>query len=175
MPDARHPSPTTLLVVIEKLVQLRRDLAFARAHPDELEGASWTIEQAYRRAIDRARDQALPWHVFEFPDASPESDAADAFVSEENPERRRALFIEVLSLSDDPSTNCAEVRDRAHAKLGEINQKIAGLDQTRVTLETLIAACDSVEAPRACPITEALKTRKSSPNKSSSRRRSRVE
>ncbi len=82
---------------------------------------------------------------------------------------------ELLSLSDDPSTNCAEVRDRAHAKLGEINQKIAGLDQTRVTLETLIAACDSVEEPRTCPITEALKTRKSSPNKSNSRRQSRVE
>ena len=101
VPGAEHASRTSLLAVLERLVHLRRDLAFARAHTDALAGAEWTIEQAYRRALDSARDLALPWRLFELSDSAAECDAADDFVAEKDPLRRQALFREVLGLTDD--------------------------------------------------------------------------
>ncbi len=63
---------------------------------------------------------------------------------------------ELLSLRADPATDCADVRERAQAKLEEVNCKIAHLDVIRAALEELIAACPGRGALRACSILEAL-------------------
>jgi len=63
---------------------------------------------------------------------------------------------ELLSMRADPAADCGDVRDRATAKLTEVNRKIAQLGQIRGALEELIAACPGRGALRACSILEAL-------------------
>lgn len=63
---------------------------------------------------------------------------------------------ELLSLEADPSADCADVRKQAEAKLGEVNGKIARLDQIKTALEALIATCPGNGALRACSIMDAL-------------------
>ena len=63
---------------------------------------------------------------------------------------------ELLSLQSDPSADCADVRDRAAAKLEEVNRKIVQLENMRGALEELIAACPASGALRACSILQAL-------------------
>ena len=63
---------------------------------------------------------------------------------------------ELLSLRADPTTDCGDVRDRARAKLCEVNRKIGRLEKFRTALEGLIAACPGRGALRACSIMEAL-------------------
>ena len=63
---------------------------------------------------------------------------------------------ELLSLQSDPSADCADVRDRAAAKLEEVNRKILQLENMRGALEELIAACPASGALRACSILQAL-------------------
>ena len=63
---------------------------------------------------------------------------------------------ELLSLQSDPSADCAGVRDRAAAKLEEVNRKILQLENMRGALEELIAACPASGALRACSILQAL-------------------
>lgn len=64
---------------------------------------------------------------------------------------------DLLSLRADPSTNCANVRGRARAKLKEVNQKIARLTAIRSTLQQLISACPgNGPAARRCSILDAL-------------------
>ncbi len=48
---------------------------------------------------------------------------------------------ELLSLQADPTADCADVRDRAEAKLDDVLGKIARLERIRGALEELIAAC----------------------------------
>jgi MerR family mercuric resistance operon transcriptional regulator len=64
---------------------------------------------------------------------------------------------ELLSLRSDPSTDCADVRERARAKLEEVNQKIVRLIAIRSALEGLVDACPGQgPAARCCSILGAL-------------------
>ena len=63
---------------------------------------------------------------------------------------------ELLSLRADPSADSADVRDRARAKLAEVEDKIDRLSEICVALEELIAACPGGGALRACSIMESI-------------------
>lgn len=63
---------------------------------------------------------------------------------------------ELLSLRADPSTDARDVRERATAKLEEVNRKFGQLEQIRTALEALIAACPGTGALRTCSIMEVL-------------------
>jgi MerR family mercuric resistance operon transcriptional regulator len=65
---------------------------------------------------------------------------------------------ELLSLRADPSTDCADVRERARAKLSEVNAKIARLTAIRLAIEDLIDACPGKGAVRLCSILEAFES-----------------
>ncbi len=67
-----------------------------------------------------------------------------------------AEIAELLSLRADPSTDCAEVRNHAEAKLDEVDRKIAGLEHLRSALAFIIAACPGQGALQACTILDAL-------------------
>ena len=63
---------------------------------------------------------------------------------------------DLLSLRADPATDCADVRQRAAAKLVEVDRKIAHLGRMRAALQQIIAACPGQGAIRACSIMDAL-------------------
>ncbi len=63
---------------------------------------------------------------------------------------------ELLSLRADPKTDSGDVRERAAAKLTEVNRKIIELERIRTALETLIATCPGGGALHACSIMDAL-------------------
>jgi MerR family copper efflux transcriptional regulator len=63
---------------------------------------------------------------------------------------------ELLSLRADPFADCAEVRQRASAKLADVRGKIERLQRIGAALETLIAACPGGGALKACSILEAM-------------------
>lgn len=66
---------------------------------------------------------------------------------------------ELLSLRADPSTDCADVRASASAKLEDVNEKIARLVAIQSALRDLISACPGRgPAARSCSILEALET-----------------
>ena len=64
---------------------------------------------------------------------------------------------DLLLLRADPQTDCSDVRERAQAKLDEVNDKIMRLSGIRAALENLIHECRG-EGPAAscCPILDAL-------------------
>ena len=62
----------------------------------------------------------------------------------------------LLALRADPSADCAEVRDHARAKLGEVDRKIAGLEHLRSALAQVIAACPGQGALQSCTIMDVL-------------------
>ncbi len=67
---------------------------------------------------------------------------------------------ELLSLRADPSTDCADVRARASAKLEDVKVKIARLNAIQSALRDLLCACPGRgPAARFCSILEALETR----------------
>jgi MerR family mercuric resistance operon transcriptional regulator len=63
---------------------------------------------------------------------------------------------ELLSLRADPSADCGEVREKAAAKVEEVDRKIAELEMVRAALGEVIAACPGRGALRACTILEAI-------------------
>jgi MerR family copper efflux transcriptional regulator len=63
---------------------------------------------------------------------------------------------ELLSLRAEPSADCADVRERAEAKLDEVKAKLAQLARIRDALEQLIAACPGRGAIQGCSILEAF-------------------
>src|SRR5919106_4276629 len=63
---------------------------------------------------------------------------------------------ELLSLRADPSADCSDVRERAAAKVEEVDRKIAELERVRAALGEVIAACPGRGALRACTILEAI-------------------
>ncbi len=63
---------------------------------------------------------------------------------------------ELLSLRADPSADCSDVRERAVAKLEEVDLKMEQLGRIRSALKELIAACPGRGALRACSIMESL-------------------
>ena len=70
---------------------------------------------------------------------------------------------DLLSLRADPATDSADVRERALAKLAEVDRRIAHLADMRGALEDLIAACPGGGALGTCSIMESLVG--ASPNK----------
>ncbi len=69
---------------------------------------------------------------------------------------------DLLSLRADPESDSGEVRERAAAKLAEVNRKITELERIRAALETLIAACPGGGALRSCSIMESLREKEES-------------
>ena len=65
---------------------------------------------------------------------------------------------ELLSLRADPAADCAHVRERAAAKLEEVERKIEQLGRIRSALNELIAACPGRGALRECSIMASLIT-----------------
>lgn len=63
---------------------------------------------------------------------------------------------ELLSLRVDPHTPAIEVRDKAEAKVREIEKKIADLQHMKHSLLHLIGQCDGHGTVNNCPIIEAL-------------------
>ena len=63
---------------------------------------------------------------------------------------------ELLSLRADPSADCSDVRQRAAAKLEEVERKMEQLGRIRSALNELIAACPGRGALRVCSIMESL-------------------
>lgn len=68
---------------------------------------------------------------------------------------------ELLALKVAPGKSCADVRARAHAKIADVEQRIAQLDRMRRALVKLAAACSGRGPTSECPILEALETRES--------------
>ena len=65
---------------------------------------------------------------------------------------------DLLSLRVDPQTSCEQVRERAAAKMLEIEQKIAALKKMKSALRKLAASCHSGGPAGECPILEALES-----------------
>ena len=63
---------------------------------------------------------------------------------------------ELLALKLDPETSCAEVRQRALEKLGDIDEKVRDLQRIKKTLGRLATACPGRGDVSDCPILESL-------------------
>jgi MerR family transcriptional regulator, copper efflux regulator len=63
---------------------------------------------------------------------------------------------ELLELRVDPSSTCADVRQRARAKITDIEQRVAALERMRAALEKLVRSCRGRGPTRECPILEVL-------------------
>lgn len=63
---------------------------------------------------------------------------------------------ELLALRTDPAADCGAVRERARAKVLQVNEKIAELERIRVALERIIAICPGRGALPSCTILEAM-------------------
>lgn len=63
---------------------------------------------------------------------------------------------ELLSLRVEAQTACTEVKQRAEAKVAEIEQKLEALQRMRQVLLELLQHCDMEEPTGECPILAAL-------------------
>ena len=63
---------------------------------------------------------------------------------------------ELLSLRIDPSTTCADVKNRAEEKIGDIQAKIRTLQRMKKALVKVTKACSGRGGTSECPILEAL-------------------
>jgi len=63
---------------------------------------------------------------------------------------------ELLSLRVDPTTTCSDIRERAEAKIADIEGKIQSLMRMKEVLTGLTASCGGVGPVSECPIVEAL-------------------
>lgn len=63
---------------------------------------------------------------------------------------------ELLELRVDPEADCDEVRERATARLREVEEKIHHLERVRSTLSELVTACTHRNPSTECPILGAL-------------------
>lgn len=63
---------------------------------------------------------------------------------------------ELLSLRAAPRARCEDVRSRAEAKIGEIEDKIRALRSMRRSLEKLVNECAGEAPASECPILDSL-------------------
>src|SRR5262249_34835363 len=63
---------------------------------------------------------------------------------------------ERLALRDDPDAGSGDVREKAVAKLADIDQKIKDLEAMKAELTRLVAACDGSGPAAHCPIITAI-------------------
>ena len=67
-----------------------------------------------------------------------------------------AEISELLSLEVEEQTACDDIREKAQAKLAEIDGKVRDLTRIRNTLNELLEACAAREPTEACPILNSL-------------------
>lgn len=65
-------------------------------------------------------------------------------------------ILELLSLRVDPDSTCADVRQRARAKIADIQEKMASLARMKFALERLVTKCRGKGPTTACPILEEI-------------------
>lgn len=65
-------------------------------------------------------------------------------------------IVELLNLSDRGQGEASLVRDRASAKLADLERRIRDLERMRSTLQHLVHCCDGRQPLAECPILEAL-------------------
>ena len=63
---------------------------------------------------------------------------------------------ELLSLRMRPGASRADIRARAHAKIGDVDQKIRALQAIKKALRTLTDRCEGCGPIAACPILQSL-------------------
>jgi len=63
---------------------------------------------------------------------------------------------ELLSLRAAPKARCADVRDRAEAKISDIEARIRSLRRMKKALSGLLAECEGQRPISECPILESL-------------------
>lgn len=63
---------------------------------------------------------------------------------------------ELLDLRFDPQGECAEVREIAEIKLGDVKRRIADLEKIKEVLGNLVVACKGQGPVSECPILDAL-------------------
>ena len=63
---------------------------------------------------------------------------------------------ELLSLKLDPSTTCAEVKERAEAKIADIEEKIRSLQRMKRALVKVTKSCSGSGPTSECPILDAM-------------------
>jgi len=75
---------------------------------------------------------------------------------------------ELIALRLDPAASCAEVKERAAAKIADIEVKIRDLQEIRKALIRLTTSCQGSGPVQGCSILEALDLgpRKNNPNRS---------
>ena len=65
---------------------------------------------------------------------------------------------ELLSLKLDPSTTCADVKERAETKIEDIESKIRTLQRMKRALVKVTRSCSGSGPTSECPILEAIET-----------------
>jgi MerR family copper efflux transcriptional regulator len=63
---------------------------------------------------------------------------------------------QLLALSEDTHAGASDVKERAEAKLGELDRKISEMKAMRRSLERLVSACSGHGPSYECPILAAL-------------------
>ena len=67
-------------------------------------------------------------------------------------------IVELLSLHVDPDTDRSEVKQRAEAKLVDIEEKIRDLERMKHALAVLAEACSGCGPTSECPILEGMQS-----------------
>ncbi|MGH8057434.1 MAG: MerR family transcriptional regulator [Candidatus Entotheonellia bacterium] len=65
-------------------------------------------------------------------------------------------ILELLSLRAEPKSSCEDIRERAEAKIREIEEKIRSLQAMKQALAKLIAECSGSGPVTECPILESF-------------------
>jgi len=63
---------------------------------------------------------------------------------------------ELLTLRVDPRATCAQVKQRAEAKIADVEEKIKTLRRIKKTLGKIVASCKGEGPTEECPILDAL-------------------
>ncbi|MBI1745912.1 MAG: heavy metal-responsive transcriptional regulator [Acidobacteria bacterium] len=63
---------------------------------------------------------------------------------------------ELLSLRVNPRTTCGDVKQRAEAKIADMEEKIQILESFKAALQRLVTACRGRGPTSECPILEAM-------------------
>lgn len=63
---------------------------------------------------------------------------------------------ELLSMRVDPIGSCLEVRELAESKIADVEERIRVLQNIRVSLVRLVAACEDRQPTNECPILDCI-------------------
>lgn len=69
---------------------------------------------------------------------------------------------ELLDLSFSPHAGCDHIRQRAEAKISDIENKIRSLQKMRRSLGRILAACKTKDSPQDCPLVHGTKRKSTS-------------